>query len=597
MLGKQGGTMRQIVILFGWIKQYIVLFSINVILLVALSYSRMIVPQFISYGIDGVVLGQESRFPKIFANFVQKGDGIREQIFYLSVLLIAYQMLRALLMYSRNALVSFYNENIMFNLREKVYSHLQKLPFTYYKKNDAGDVIQRCTTDVDVIRTFISQEIPQLLWVLAIIFSTVWTMIQVNVTFALISLISVPLIFVSSYIYSNKTRKIFERIDHCEGEMIDVIKENITGIQVVKAFGAQKYELDKYQNKADKYYFNLKSLFSLLAKLQSTITFFTIGQTFVVIVAGIYFIENGTITLGTLILFVAYVKLLSNPIRMLGRLLSRMGRNFVAIDRVHAILESELETVEDNFPKIQGDIVFENVSFSYEDSNINVLDDVSFTIKEGSKVAIIGKTGSGKSTITYLLARLLDPSNGVVSINGIDFKEINRYHIRNNIRVNVQEPYLFSKNILENLKIVNEEIAEEEVRKYTKMAHIHNDIENFPEGYETLVGERGTTLSGGQKQRLAIARLLIDQKMYIVFDDSLSAVDNETDRSIREGLETIKGITTIIITHRLTSILDVDQVIVLDEGKLIEQGTVEELIALNGYFKRLYDVQVGDENE
>ncbi len=589
--------MAQLKTLYGWIKKYIFIIFLSLIMLFILSNTRVIIPQFISYGIDTILLNEESTFPTFLANIVEKGSSAQQKLIYLSILLIVFQMCRAVFMYLRNLLAAYYNENIMFELRERVFNHLQSLPFNYYKKNDAGDIIQRCTKDVDVVRTFVSQEIPQILWCFAIVISTIYTMIGVNVKFALIALITMPIMFIVSFVFFRRIKSIFEKVDHYEGEMIDVIKENITGVQVVKAFGSQKYEFEKYDKKAGKMYDALAVWYKQLAKLHSVNTLLTASQTFIVIVAGIIFIDQGLISVGQLLLFTMYVKLLSLPIRMLGRLFSRMGRNFVAIERIQEILDEEPDVLGDVKPEFKGDIVFDKVSFIYDNSNVKVLDDVSFTIEEGTKVAIIGKTGSGKSTVAHLLARLYDPTDGDVYINNVNFNNINKPHLRDNVGVLVQEPYLFSKNIHENISITNDELSNDEVLNFARVAHIHEDIENFPEGYETVVGERGTTLSGGQKQRIAIARMLADQKKYIVFDDSLSAVDNETDKSIRDSIQSIKDVTIITITHRLTSVLDADKVIVLNEGKVVEQGTISELLDLNGYFKDMYSRQVGDDNE
>ncbi len=589
--------MQQVKTLYQWIKKYMISIVISIVMLIVLSNSRVIVPQFISYAIDSILLGEESTFPQLFVNIVEQGSTPKEKLLFLSILLIVFQSVRAILMYGRNILAAHYNENIMFELREKVFNHLETLPFGFFKKNDAGDIIQRCTKDVDVVRTFISQEIPQAMWCIAIIISTVIVMFQVNPMFALISLSTMPIMFISSILYFRKIKTTFEIIDDNEGEMIDVIKENITGVQVVKAFGSQEYELEKYTEKSETLFSNLKIFFSQLAQLHSVNVFLATMQGFIVIIVGITFVDSGHVSIGELILFTMYVKLLSLPIRMLGRLLSRLGRNFVAIERIQYILDQEADELGEGFPKINGDINFKNVSFEYEDGNVKVLDNVSFTIEAGSKVAIVGKTGSGKSTIAHLLSRLFDPTEGSITIENNDLGLINKKHLRDNIGILVQEPYLFSKNIQENLSITNENLREEEIQEYAKVAHIHSDIANFPEGYNTIVGERGTTLSGGQKQRMAIARMLADQKKYIVFDDSLSAVDNETDRSIRKSIEKIKDVTIVIITHRLHSVLDADKVIVLEDGKVIEQGSIEELLSLNGYFKDMYDRQVGDNNE
>ena len=591
-------TMRELKTLFRWMGKYKFGLILILALILLLAYTRTITPQFISYTIDSILLGQESPLPSVFAEQIQKQDSVYGQTFVLITILILFQAARSLLMVIRGRVVAITTENFMYDLRTKTYSHLQRLPFEYFKKNDAGDIIQRCTTDMEVIRTFVTGELVQMTWIFSIIATTLFTMIRVNPLFALVSICCFPLIFLSSYFYFKKIRVVYSSIDENEAQMIDSIKENITGVQVVKAFGSQKFEYDKYIDKSKDYYVNLDKFFGYLSKMHAFSSLFTNMQTFIVVIFGIIFIEKGIITVGVLVLFLSYVKLLNVPIRALARLFSRLGRNFVAIDRVDEILTSKEESYSGVKSDMSGDIEFKNVSFKYADSNENIIDNVSFKIEKGQRVAIIGRTGSGKSTISHLLSRLIDPTSGQILINGVDITTIEKNHLRTNIGVIVQEPYLFSKSIEKNIAIGSDKYDIQEVMQFAQVASIHNDILAFEDGYETSVGERGTTLSGGQKQRIAIARSIITPRKVLVFDDSLSAVDNETDKSIRDALSQIGSATTIAITHRLSSVLDCDKVLVFNQGKLIQCGSIEALRNdTNSYFANLYNKQVGDDNE
>ncbi len=590
--------MKQLKLLISWMGKYWIFYILHGIILLALTYSRTIVPQFIAHGIDSLLGQEQSILPEFFRNIIDAKDTLKSQVFALIILLVLFQMFRAILMIFSRFIYSIASENAVMLIRNKVYRHLQKLPYKFYKLNNTGDIIQRCSTDLDVIKTFLSDEVVHFVWITSMIMTLIVQMLMINVKFTLISIFVFPFIMVISIIYSKKLKEYFTRIDDYDGEMVNVITENVTGVQVVKAFGGQKFELEKYREKTKQYYDELGNVMKHIATLHSSTGFLVTLQTLIIVVAGTYLVNKNEITVGTLILFVTYIKILYYPVKMLASLVTKLGRNFVAIDRINDIMAEDEETVEEETPYINGNIEFRNVSFKYPDSNELVLRDVSFKIKSGEKVAIIGKTGCGKSTISHLLSRLFDATSGSIIINEHDITTINKHHLRSSVGVVVQEPYLFSKSISDNISIKSFESDMDNVINVAKIAQIHNDISRFDKGYNTEVGERGTTLSGGQKQRLAIARMLINEHSVYVFDDSLSAVDNDTDKAIRRAIKNIDNTTMINITHRITSILDCNHIIVLEKGSVIEEGDIDSLLKIeNGYFKEMYQKQVGDLNE
>ena len=325
------------------------------------------------------------------------------------------------------------------------------------------------------------------------------------------------------------------------------------------------------------------SLSDLLAMLQ-------IG---IVVVLGVYYTATGSITLGTFLVFNSYVNMLLWPIRQMGRILTDMGKTLVSVGRIQEILDvpSESQDPDCGKPPIAGDIVFRNVSFEYEEGH-PVLKDLSFEVKKGETVAILGPTGSGKSSLVHLLQRLYDYKDGSVTIGGVELRKIDKKWLRQKVGIVLQEPFLFSRTIKENIGIAKRNVSEMEIIEASRIASVHKVIEEFDNGYETFVGEKGVTLSGGQKQRVAIARTLIQDSDILIFDDSLSAVDTETDAAIRKELKKrSKNVTTFIISHRIATLSEADRILVLDDGRLIQSGTHEELIHHPGLYQRIWSIQ------
>jgi ATP-binding cassette subfamily B protein len=414
-------------------------------------------------------------------------------------------------------------------------------------------------------------------------------MLSLNKKMTVIAMLVVPIIFIFSYVFFYKIKNTFEKADSQEGVLTSVLQENLSGVRVVKAFGRQNFEIEKYEKENKKYRDLNFNLVKLLSTYWSTSDILCMTQIGLVLISGIYFAVNGEISLGTLVVFNTYEGMLLWPVRQLGRILSDMGKMTVSLQRITNIIDVPVEQEYGKAlkPKIKGEISFENVNFEYEK-----LKDISFKVKKGETVAIVGPTGSGKSSLVHLLLRLYDYSSGSIKVDGLELKDIERKHIRSNVGIVLQEPFLYSRTIKENIQMAKLDCEDIEIHNAATVAAVHNVITSFEKGYDTVVGEKGVTLSGGQRQRVAIARTLIKDMPILIFDDSLSAVDTETDRVIRKELKKkSKGNTTFIISHRISTVMAADKIIVLNHGKIENIGTHKALIKKDGIYKRIWEIQ------
>lgn len=494
------------------------------------------------------------------------------------------------------------SENSIKALRDELYGHIQKLPFSWHTAHQTGEIIQRCTSDVDVIRNFISAQMVEVFRISFLILMTVAIMFSMNVKISLVAVVFVPIIMFYSFYFSSKISKRFMDADVAEGVLSSVVQENLTGVRVVRAFGRENFEIERFSEKNSAFSELWIRLGHMMTAFWSTGDLIMALQVLTVICVGTVSAVNGEITLGEFLAFVSYNATLSWPVRGLGKILAEMSKTGVSIDRVGYILQSEpeQESPEALTPPMDKDIVFDHVTFGYENQK-PVLDDVSFTIPAGSTFAVLGGTGSGKTTLMHLLNRLydLEEGQGKITVGGVDISKISRSHLRKNIAIVLQEPFLFSRTIRENIGITfrgqDEDSMMEYVRSAARSACVDEAIEGFANGYETIVGERGVTLSGGQKQRVAIARMLTQNAPVMIFDDSLSAVDAETDAKIRQQLkEKMGNATTILISHRITTLMQADRILVLDGGKVADIGTHEELISRDGIYKEIYQIQMNN---
>lgn len=485
----------------------------------------MLGPLVIRVTIDSIIGGQPVTAPFPILKFIEGYDfqQFRSALWVPGLMLISITILRGLFMFLRGKLSAQASESIAKNLRDRLYDHLQYLPYSYHKKADTGDLIQRCTSDVDTIRRFLGAQLVEVGNAVFMITLATYIMVSLDLRMTLISLTVVPFIFAFAVVFFWKVKKAFQETDEAEAEMTTVLQENLTGVRVVRAFANQAYEIDKFEEKNSTYRKQVYHLVWLLACYWGASDFLALGQIAAVVAFGTYFTAQGTLSIGTLVVYTSYIGMLLWPVRQMGRILTDMGKALVAVERIQQILDEPAEILEENHlkPEIKGQITFENVYFGYEPEN-PVLRGISFSVKPGQTVAILGQTGSGKSSLIHLLARLYDYQAGSIKIDGIELKSIDKKWIRKHIGVVPQEPFLFAKTIRDNITLARSDASDEEVFQAAKEAAIHDVILKFEKGYDTLVGERGVSVSGGQRQRIAIARALITQSPILIFDDSLT---------------------------------------------------------------------------
>lgn len=559
-------------------------------------------PLIVSFTIDSVIGTEPMNLPEWLLRLVTDFGGreaLAQKLWIPGLIYILLTILGGLFQYLRGRWISISTENAAKKIRDTLYDHLQHMEFGEHIKSQTGDLTQRSTTDVETVRKYLANQVPQVGEILFTVILTLIAMLQINVKLTLYSLCVIPLIFITSIVFFTKVKKTSRLVEESDSQLHTTLQENLTGVRVVKAFGRQSYEIEKFNEKNVQHRGRVRKLLALLSWYWSVSDALCMAQAAIVLFISVSWAANGIITLGTVILFAAYIRNLIWPIRQLGRVISDMGQAFVALDRIIEILNkpSEPHDTEGLTPEIKGNIEFENVSFKYPDGT-EPLRNLSFTVKQGQTVGILGPTGCGKSSLMHLLVRLFEYQHGNIKIDGHELKDIDKKWLRSNIGIVLQEPFLFSKSILDNIKLSNPDAGIEEVENAAKIAAIHDCITSFEKGYETLVGERGVTLSGGQVQRVAIARTVLKDQPILIFDDSLSAVDMETDILIRDALrERSKGVTTFIISHRINTLAQSDFIMVLDNGQIIQQGTHSELVNEGGLYARIWAIQSSMEVE
>ena len=615
----------------------------------------MINPKILQYTVDYCIGDSQSTLP-VYMEFIMSRLGGREVIRYnlvsIALVIVCISAVAAIFRYLSKVYNTKGAEKLVETMRNTLFEHILKLPYSWHAQNHTGDIIQRCTSDVETIKNFLSGQLVSFFRVVIMIALALYFMFSISIGLSFIAMTLFPVLILYSFFFHIRIGHAFKKADEQEGKLSAIAQENLTGVRIVRAFGREQYEKDKFVAFNDDYTKMWMNLMKLLSAFWASNDLISGLQVMIVTIMGAVFCVRGSITAGEYIAFVSYNAMLTWPVRMLGRIISEMSKAGISIDRVRYIMNSEAE--EDNFDAIEcpidRDIVFDNVSYSFDDAEnaedqtidtkkisntestkakrdkaqntkdendkkkydkdqnvkaINykeqnvktendhdILRNVSFTIKSSTTLGILGGTGSGKSTLMYLLDRLyeLPYENGTITIGGVDIRKIKRSWLRKNIGFVLQEPYLFSRTLSENIGIAakpdsRDGVSMDRIRHASKIAALDESVAKFPSGYDTFVGERGVTLSGGQKQRTAIAQMLIEEPPVMIFDDSLSAVDTQTDARIRKALsENVDDSTVILISHRIMTLMHADNIIVLDKGRIVEQGNHKELLQKKGIY-------------
>ena len=562
----------------------------------------LLAPLFLSFIVDSVLADAPSQLPAWMQQLMfslGNREWYMQHLWVLGVMLVLIQLICGVFVYLRGYLSTKAGESIAKRTRDQLYDHLQRWPFSKHVNAETGDLIQRCSTDVDTTRRFLSSQLVDIFRIVFIVIFSLAVLIPISVPLTLATVALIPLIMWYSARNFAKMTDLNRIFEDSEGELLAMLQENLTGVRVVRAFGRQSFELDKFQAKNNRFTDLLIQYHNMEAGFWGKSDFLCAAQVLLSTACAAYVAIRGELSIGAFLIFLTYANRLVWPIRSLTRSLSQMSRAFIALERIEEILHSDMEQYDEDkqTPALSGDIVFEHVSFGY-DSDQKVLEDVSFRVPAGKTVAILGATGSGKSSMMLLLQRLYDIDSGLITIGGVDIRDISKKHLRSRIGIIMQEPFLYSRTIQGNIGIVKPDADKDQLHMVAEIAEARGFIEQFELGYDTVVGERGVTLSGGQKQRVAIARTLLKDNDILVFDDSLSAVDNETDAAIRARLqEQRRGVTTFIISHRLTTLQEADFILVFENGRVAAQGTHSELIAQEGLYSRIYRIQSSwDEN-
>jgi len=555
--------------------------------------------QVIGYAVD--LITENVQVYNLFDGFNRQEiiyDIFSSNLLYFGLLVIALYVLRGLFLFFMRQTIILMSRHIEFDMKNDIYQHYQKLSLGFYRRNNTGDLMNRATEDVNRVRMYVGPAIMYTINTFVLSVLIIWSMFDVNSKLAIYCLLPLPFLVVIIYYVNTlifkKSGKIQERLS----DLSSFVQERFSGIRIIKSYVREDYTRNMFEIQSNDYKKDSMSLVKVSALFYPTMLLLIGLSTILTIYIGGIQVMNGSITAGNIAEFIIYINQLTFPVTMLGWVTSLIQRAAASQKRINEFLDipSDIQSTSTAESEINGNIRFENVSFTYPDTGIEALKNVSFQINSGEFVAIIGKTGSGKSTLANLLMRMYDVQNGKISIDGENLKSLNLKNYRSQIGFVPQEVFLFSDTIKNNIAFGLDQVTDEEVHDAAKNASVYNNIIGFEVKFQTMLGERGITLSGGQKQRVSIARALIKSPKILIFDDCLSAVDTKTEEEILQNLGKIMlGKTSILIAHRISTIKNADKILVLDDGKIIEQGTHNELLSLNGSYTELYNHQLLEE--
>ncbi|HAD05530.1 MAG TPA: ABC transporter ATP-binding protein, partial [Anaerolineaceae bacterium] len=492
--------------------------------------------------------------------------------------------------------------HVAYDLRNRLYDHIQRLSFHYHDHMPTGQLISRVIEDVRSLQSFAGHGLVELARIIILLIGIGILLFSRHPVLAAIAISPlIPLVLLTTD-FGKRVGRLFLAVDNTLGELSSILQENVVGVQVVRAFAQEKYETERFDQTNRKLFDRQITVVREWAKVMpSTIFLVTLG-TILILWFGGQMAIRGEITVGELVAFNSYMLLLANPAQQLAWLVNAAGEAYAGLQRTFEILETEPDIQSPPnailCPTFRGEILFERVSFRYNHNERPILSDINLKIEPNQRIAIIGATGSGKTTLVNLIPRFYDVSEGAVKIDGIDVRQMDLPSLRRQIGIVLQTSLLFSTTIRENLTYGRPDATNEEIIAAAKAAQAHEFIMELPHGYDTVVGERGVTLSGGQRQRIAIGRALLMNPRILILDDSTSSVDTQTEHLIQKALSTLmEGRTTLIIAQRLSTVKKADLILVMDQGRIVEQGTHQQLLALNGLYRQIYDLQLRNQEE
>ncbi|RLZ12718.1 ABC transporter ATP-binding protein [Faecalibacter macacae] len=530
-------------------------------------------------------------------NSEQSLDFLKQGLMYASLAFLGFKILGGALTVGTRQMIIVTSRLIEFDLKNKIYQHYQHLSLSFYKKNKTGDLMNRITEDVALVRMYLGPGIMYPVDLFSRVLIIGYFMSRVDKDLTLYTLLPLPILSILIYNVANRINQRSKKVQQQQSTISSSVQDTFAGIRVIKSFNTEEYTKTNYAVEAEEYQKRALHLSQIQAAFGPLMVIVVgVSNLIILYLGGLKYI-NGDLDIGAIAEFFLYLNMLIWPFTSLGWITTVVQRAEASMTRINEFLDQKSEIIDhpDNKMDIEGDIEFSNVSYVYDNTGIEALKDVSFKIKKGETLAILGKTGSGKSTIALLVARLLEPTSGKILFDNIDMHDISVESIRKQIGYVPQEAFLFSDSLANNILFGSDETELDVAKKFAKKAVVADNIDRFKEKYDTVVGERGVTLSGGQKQRVSIARALVNDPNILIFDDSLSAVDTETEEQILNNLASdFDAKTSIIITHRVSSAKNADQIIFLDEGKIIESGSHEELLMKKGFYYELFNKQIAD---